>query len=118
MDHTQSSLAANTQFCHRSVTAATLPPNVIKLAQRMQDFSSKENSSLSVIDDWLDNPVNQCTAIGTKLTKNQIIEMIFGTNPLSSQYKEHEMIFSVWANGTKSWKSPPLRRYWHSFISD
>lgn len=75
-----------------------------KLANRMQAFSSKENTSISVIENWLDDPQNGFAAKGSKITKDQIILMVFDAEPISAHYKEYEAMFNVWANGTKSWR--------------
>lgn len=75
-----------------------------KLAHRMQNFSSKENTSISVIENWLDDKDNGYIAKGSKITKDQIIAMVFGSDPTSIHYKEHEMMYNVWSNGTKTWR--------------
>lgn len=102
---------AEVYYLYKQGVKASLSPQVIKLAARMQAFNSKENTSITVFDDWLDDPTHNYTEIGCKFTKNDILEAIFEVTPLDYKYKEYETMFNVWANGTKSWRQcKPFRK--------
>lgn len=86
-------------------------PELASLASRMQEFYTQENSNVSVIEGWLDDPMNYCTAIGTRISKAMIMERVFGVMPDSLPTKEQETAYRAWTNATKSWRkvAAPVR---------
>jgi hypothetical protein len=47
--------------------------DITEMAQAMQDFYTQENSNVSVIEDWLDDPNNGFTRIGDKIRKSDVM---------------------------------------------
>lgn len=86
-----------------------IPPSVIELSRTMQEFYTQENSNISVIEDWLDNPAHGYTNVGSLISKNNIMEEIFNAGILPS--KEFETSYRAWTNATTSWKkrASPVR---------
>ena len=86
-------------------------PELASLASRMQEFYTQENSNVSVIEDWLDDPMNHCTAVGTKVSKAMIMEHVFGVMPDTLPSKEQETAYRAWTNATKTWRkvAAPVR---------
>lgn len=74
------------------------------LAKKQQEFNSKENPSISIIDNYLDDPKNEYDFKGARITKAIIMEELFGYSPGVVIPKDVEAIWSTWCNGQKSWK--------------
>lgn len=73
-------------------------------AQIMQEFYTQENSNVSVIEDWLDDPMNHYDEIGSRVTKTDIMQRVFGLAPDTLPSKDYETAYRAWTNATKSWK--------------
>lgn len=74
------------------------------LARKQQDFNSKENSAISLIDNYLDNPDNHHDTIGDRIDKHMVMDEVFGYAPGSVIPKDIEAMWSTWCNGQKAWK--------------
>lgn len=71
----------------------------------MQEFATSENSNVSIIEDWLDNPDNlggRYTHIGATITRDEILYYIFGvTSALPGSAPD--LAWKAWTKGTRNW---------------
>lgn len=81
-----------------------LPENVAELSRMMQDYSSVDNPNISIIDDWLDDPMNGFNNIGARVSRQLIMEQVFRVEPNSIVPKEAESAFRAWVNGNQQWQ--------------
>ena len=79
------------------------------IAAEMQEYSTQENSNVDTINDWLDDPNNldengkPFTEIGARVTKNIILNRVYGWNDGTVVPKDIETSYRAWANGQTSW---------------
>ena len=76
------------------------------LAVVMQDFSSIEDSNTMMIDAWLDDPINGYAEVGSRITKETILDRVYSIGsetrtPVPSQIAD---AFNNWVNGTRTWR--------------
>lgn len=74
------------------------------LARKQQDFNSKENSAISLIDSFLDEPKNNHHEVGDRIDKQMVMEELFGYVKGQVIPKDIEQMWSTWLNGQKAWK--------------
>lgn len=71
----------------------------------MQTYATAENSNVSTIENWLDNPDNEggrYTHIGATVTKEEVFYYVFGvTSSLPSS--AYEQAWKAWTKGTRKW---------------
>ena len=97
-------LWAEALYMFRSGVLPVLSQRGMKLAARMQEFNAKDNLAISMIDDWLDDKDNGFNEIGAKITKEQLIKLIYRATPTDTKFKEYDGNVNTWANGTKMWE--------------
>ncbi len=74
------------------------------IAEKVQDFYTREVTQASVIDEWLDDPANNLDAVGSKVSRNMIIEGVFGALAEDSQaMRVAEQSVTKWAEKTRAW---------------
>lgn len=72
------------------------------LAEPVQDYATVENGNVIAIDDYLDNPINGLTELGSKISRAYIMDRVFGyTGNLVP--KDIESAYRIWTLGTKRW---------------
>lgn len=81
------------------------------IAEKVQDFYTREVTQANVIDEWLDDPANNLTSIGSKVSRSTIIEGVFGELAEDSQaMRVAEQSIIKWAEKTRSWaRCKPFR---------
>lgn len=80
---------------------------VADIAAIMQDFGTEENLNISAIDQWLSDPMNGYAKIGSKISKEDILENVFSVAPgtiKSMIPTEVTRVFKQWASSTREWK--------------
>lgn len=100
---------AEALYRYRRGATPNVSKRVMALAKKQQDFNTQENPSISLIDRWLDDPANEHTEIGDFITKDMVMEGLFGYNS-DSYLKEPEQMWKAWCTGQKSWERVKPRR--------
>lgn len=88
---------------YRNHYDAAIPPNW-EPAVLMQKHYTQENLNSRIIDDWLNDPINQCDKIGVKVTSKTILENCFNTQtgrPIPEDVKKC----------LKSWRNTPSKEW-------
>ncbi len=75
-----------------------------ELAAVMQEYGTRENTSVSVIDDWLEDPANGFNEIGARISKKMIFEHIFGIDPNGAIPRGVAYAYQTWMNIQKCWR--------------
>ena len=78
-----------------------------KRAEAMQHYCTSENTNISIIQDWLDDPMNGYTNVGALVNKDIIMRELFGYTTKAQQLnKDANIAFSSWTNNMTSgiWK--------------
>lgn len=81
--------------------------DIEEVAAIMQDFGMEEDSNVDAINQWLDDPINGYTEVGSLVSKNIILEKVFSVDPALTRTaipRNIQDIFSRWSNGSKSWE--------------
>ena len=81
--------------CHLSLETQAL-------ANVVQRYYTAENPGITAIDEYLDDPVNGYTKVGSRITRAMIFAEVFGVNP-NSLSREVETAYRAWLNGTVAW---------------
>jgi hypothetical protein len=71
----------------------------------MQTYATAENSNVSAIEDWLDNPANlngRYTYLGATFTKDEAFQHIFNIQA-GLPSPQHDLAWKAWARGTHKW---------------
>lgn len=76
------------------------------LAEAMQDYATVEDGNVIAIDDYLDEPMNGLTEIGSKISRAFIMEHVFGYSG-NLVPKDLENAYRIWTMGTKRWEKAP-----------
>ena len=84
-----------------------LSKEVAELAAVMQDYGTRENPSVSLIDDWLNDPMNGYTEIGSKVSREIIFREILCVDPYSIPPRAAEFSYSTWSSIQKCWRKCP-----------
>ena len=84
-----------------------LSKEVAELAAVMQDYGTRENPSVSLIDDWLNDPMNGYTEIGSKVSREIIFREILCVDPNSIPPRAAEFSYSTWSSIQKCWRKCP-----------
>lgn len=84
-----------------------LSKEVAELAAVMQDYGTRENPSVSLIDDWLNEPMNGYTEIGSKISREIIFRDILCVDPYSIPPKAAEFSYNMWSSIQKCWRKCP-----------
>ena len=91
---------------YRDGATPNVSKDVMSLAKKQQDFNTKENPAVSLIDRWLDENYAEK---GDRITKQIVMEGLFGYNK-DTYIKDAEQMWSAWCNGNVAWKKvPPFR---------
>lgn len=72
-------------------------------AKVMQDFGTQENTNISTIDDWLDDPMGEYSEVGSRVSKAIIMDRVFHCDPTQLIPQHIENAFRAWANSQRSW---------------
>ena len=81
---------------------------VAELAAVMQDYGTRENPSVTLIDDWLNDPMNGYTEIGTRISREIIFRDILCVDPnIGILPKGVEYAYNTWASIQKCWRKCP-----------
>lgn len=90
-----------------------LTKETAELAAIMQEYGTVENTNVNMIDEWLNDPANHYTNIGSRISREEIFYNILGVTtsgagvvPTSAEYA-----FTQWADIQKCWRklSKPVR---------
>ena len=84
-----------------------LSKEVAELAAIMQDYGTRENPSVSLIDDWLNDPMNGYTEIGSKISREIIFRDILCVDPYSIPPRAAEFSYNTWSSIQKCWRKCP-----------
>lgn len=84
-----------------------LSKEVAELAAVMQDYGTRENPSVSLIDDWLNEPMNGYSEIGSKISREIIFRDILCVDPYSIPPKAAEFSYNMWSSIQKCWRKCP-----------
>ena len=87
-----------------STANSFLSKQVAELAAVMQDYGTRENTPVSVIDEWLDDPANGYAELGSRVSKAFIFGTILGVDPKGMIPKSAEYAYNTWANIQKCWR--------------
>ena len=85
-----------------------LPPNIAELSRVMQDYSSVDNPNIQLINDWLDDPYNGFTDVGARVSRQLIMEQVFGYGKTAFIPREVESAFRAWTEGNQQWEKLPM----------
>lgn len=82
-----------------------------ELAAIMQEYSTRENTAVTTIDDWLDDPMHGYDEIGSRVSKKIILTQIFGIDPSVGIPKQVAYTYQNWMNIQKCWRkvTSPMR---------
>jgi hypothetical protein len=81
-----------------------LSKEVAELAAVMQEYGTRENPAVTIIDDWLNDPMNGCTEIGTKISREMIFRNILFVDPGCVPPKSAEFTYNTWVAIQKCWR--------------
>lgn len=84
-----------------------LSKEVAELAAVMQDYGTRENPSVSLIDDWLNEPMNGYSEVGSKISREIIFRDILCVDPYSIPPKAAEFSYNMWSSIQKCWRKCP-----------
>ena len=84
-----------------------LSKEVAELAAIMQDYGTRENPSVSLFDDWLNDPMNGYTEIGSKISREIIFRDILCVDPYSIPPRAAEFSYNTWSSIQKCWRKCP-----------
>lgn len=73
------------------------------IARVMQEFGTQENSNITVIDEWLDNPDNGYDKLGATINKSLIMQQVFHIPDGEFIPFHAENAFRAWANAQRAW---------------
>ena len=85
-----------------------------ELAAIMQEYGTVENPNVNMIDEWLNDPINGYSEIGSRISRDEIYDQILHVNigsagliPTSAEYA-----FKQWADIQKCWRklANPVRQ--------
>lgn len=74
-----------------------------RIAKIMQDFSTQENSGISAVTDWLNDPSNGYTEIGARISREVILRNVYNVT-LSTVTADVTKAVNAWMNGQTEWK--------------
>lgn len=83
---------------------AYISKEVAELAAIMQEYGTRDNPAVSVIDDWLNDPRNGYTELGSRIDKQFIFREILHVDPNCLIPKSAEYAYTTWTNIQKCWK--------------
>lgn len=90
---------------YRNKTADTfLSKEVAELAAIMQEYGTRENPSVTIIDDYLNDPRNGYTDIGVRISRQIILRDILRVDPDGLIPKSAEYAYTTWTNIQKCWR--------------
>lgn len=82
-----------------------LSKEIAELAAIMQDYGTRENPSVTMIDDWLNDPMNGYTEIGSKVSREVILREILCVEPNTGLIpKAAQFAYNTWASIQKCWR--------------
>lgn len=84
-----------------------LSKEVAELAAVMQDYGTRENPSVTLIDDWLNDPMNGYSEIGSKISREIIFREILCVDPYSIPPRAAEFSYNTWSSIQKCWRKCP-----------
>lgn len=83
---------------------AFISKEVAELAAVMQEYGTRENPAISLIDDWLNDPLNGYAEIGSRITKQLIFRKILHVDPDSLIPRSAEYAYNTWTSIQKCWR--------------
>lgn len=91
-------------FMNNPGATSFISKEVAELAAIMQEYGTRENSNVSIIDDWLDDPLNGYTEIGSRISKQEIFREILHCDPKSIIPRSIDHAYVTWTNVQKCWR--------------
>lgn len=79
-----------------------VPKETRRLAKMMQDFCTRENPGVTAINQWLDDPYNGKTEVGSLISRNIVYQEVFGAHTHTVD-RSLETAWRDWCDGTKQW---------------
>ena len=76
---------------------------VDQLARVMQKEASIENPMSEMIDDWLNDPINGYTGVGSRIYRDLIMEQVFEVDPRCAP-PNAERAWTEWVDSTRTWE--------------
>ena len=86
---------------------AYISKEVAELAAIMQEYGTRDNPAVSIIDDWLNDPRNGYTELGSRIDKAFIFNNILHVDLSGIIPKSAEYAYTTWTNIQKCWKKKP-----------
>ena len=94
---------AEALYLYRQGHKASVSKHVNELARVLQEEASVEMPLVSMINDWLDDPMNGYAEVGAKVYRDLILEEVFGVDPRTAP--SHMMqAFMDWVDSTRRWE--------------
>lgn len=85
-----------------------LSKEVAELAAIMQDYGTRDNPSVTMIDDWLNDPMNGYSEVGVRISREIIFRDIFCVDARTGVIpKVAEFSYNAWASIQKCWRKCP-----------
>lgn len=96
---------------YRKGMRPTLSREETILAEKVQDFYTRDSAQADSVENWLDDPANGLTAIGSKISRAGLIAAMFDnvdeTSPLR---RMADSSINKWAESTRAWvRCKPFR---------
>lgn len=82
-----------------------------ELSNIMQEYASVENQSVAVINRYLDDPMNGLTPIGSRITRERVLQSVFGVDVNILVPRDIEQAWREWTYSQNSWarRSSPVK---------
>lgn len=101
-------LWAEALYLYRKGHRPWLSESIAELSRVMQEYSSVDNPNIQIINDWLDDPYNGFTEIGARVSRQLIMEQVFGYGKTAIIPKDIESAFRAWTEGNQQWEKLPM----------
>lgn len=90
-----------------NLATSVVPDSVKDTASEEQNSIIEFDDEVSEVECWLDDPANNATHIGSKLSYRQIVEGALHVMPGEKVSNEVNKTYKRWRNSTKCWKRIP-----------
>ena len=74
-----------------------------KLSEIMQEYAAVESQAVGVINRYLDDPHNGYTILGSKITREVVLQAVFGVDTNILVPKDIDMAWKEWTVSQNSW---------------
>ena len=82
----------------------TLSREDMILAERVQDFYTRDSPHVQSVDEWLDDPANGLVKVGSKISREGLMFAMFGDPEEGSPaWRTAESAITKWSEGTRTW---------------